>query len=283
MHLDLDLGVVGLVVGLLVGLIGMGGGALLTPPLALFFPVASLATISSDLVASLVMLVMMPVGAVMHLRCRTVNWRLVRWMTVGAAPAAFAGAMVIGTIGHVPGVRAGLKLASGIALCASVGMTLLRQVLDRRASRRGDHANRALVVYPLRTVAIGVIGGFATGVTAVGGGPLDIALLLIAYPRRLRPVELAGTCFVQAIPLLATATAGHLLYGGVHLSAATSLLLGALPGVYLGARLSTQGPAAVIRPVSVAVLLALGLALLKVPAPPMVGAAVAGLVTMVFL
>jgi uncharacterized protein len=278
MHLDLS--VAGLLVGLLVGLIGMGGGALLTPLLVLFFQVVPLAAISSDLITSLVM---MPVGAAVHLRCRTVNWQLVRWLTVGAVPAAFAGAMVIGTIGHAPGVQAGLKLAIGIALCTSVGLTLLRQVLDRRASQRGEHADRALVVYPLRTVMIGVIGGFAVGMTSIGGGSLVIALLLIAYPRQLHPAELAGTCLVQAVPLVATATVGHLLYGEVHLAAATSILLGALPGVYLGARLSTRGPSAVIRPVIVAVLLASGLALLKVPTPLMIGAAVAGGVTMVLL
>jgi uncharacterized protein len=278
--MHLDLAVAGLLVGLLVGLIGMGGGALLTPLLVLFFQIAPLAAISSDLITSLVM---MPVGAAVHLHGRTVNWRLVRWLTVGAVPAAFTGAMIIGTIGHAPGVQAGLKLVIGIALCASVGMTLLRQVLDHRASRRGDHADRPLVVYPLRTVAIGVIGGFAVGMTSVGGGSLVIALLLIAYPRRLRPAELAGTCLVQAIPLVATATIGHLLYGEVHLTAATSLLLGALPGVYLGARLSTRGPAAVIRPLIVAVLLGSGLALLKVPTPLMIVAAVTGLVTMVLL
>jgi uncharacterized membrane protein YfcA len=279
--MHLDLAVAGLLVGLLVGLIGMGGGALLTPLLVLFFQVAPLAAISNDLITSLVM---MPVGAAVHLRCRTVNWRLVRWLTVGSLPAAFAGAAIIGTIGHAPGVQAGLKLAIGIALCASVAMTLLRQVLDRRASLRGDHDDhRPLVVHPLRTVAIGVVGGFAVGMTSVGGGSLVIALLLIAYPRQLRPAQLAGTCLVQAIPLVATALVGHMFYGEVHLAAATSLLVGALPGVYLGARLSTRGPAAVIRPVIVAVLLGSGLALLKAPTLLVIGAAAAGLVTMVLL
>jgi uncharacterized protein len=280
MRFDLDLAAAGLVVGLLVGLIGMGGGALLTPLLVLLFRVAPLAAISSDLITSLVM---MPVGAVVHLRCRTVNWQLIRWLTVGSVPAAFAGAVIIGTIGHAPGVQADLTLAIGIALCTSVGMTLVRQVLDRRASRRGGHDSRPLIVHPLRTVAIGVIGGFAVGMTSVGGGSLVIALLLITYPGQLRPAQLAGTGLVQAIPLVATATVGHLLYGDVHLAAATSLLLGALPGVYLGARLSTRGPAAVIRPLIVAVLLASGLALLKVPTPLMISAAVAGLVTTVLL
>ncbi|MGH3548607.1 MAG: sulfite exporter TauE/SafE family protein [Pseudonocardiaceae bacterium] len=277
--MHLDLAVAGLVVGFLVGLTGMGGGALLTPLLVLFFRVAPLAAISSDLLTSLVM---KPVGAAVHLRHRTVNWPLVCWLTMGSVPAAFAGAAIIGSIGHAPGMQDDLKPAIGIALCLSVGMTMLRQVLDRRARRRGDHDDRPPMIRPLRTVAIGVIGGLAVGMTSVGAGSLIIALLLIAYPQ-LRPAHLVGTDIVQAIPLVATATVGHLLYGDVHLALTTSLLLGALPGVYLGARLSAQGPATVIRPVIAAVLLASALALLKVATPLVIGGAVAGLITMVLL
>ena len=277
MHLDLV--VVGLVVGLLVGLTGMGGGALLTPLLVLFFQVAPLAAISSDLLASLVM---KPVGAAVHLRYRSVNWRLVRWLTVGSVPAAFAGAVIVGSIGHAPAMQADLKLAIGGALCASIGMTLLRQLLDRRANHRGEHKEGPPLIRPLRTVVIGVISGLAVGMTSVGAGSLIIASLLVVYPQ-LRPAQLVGTDMVQAIPLVAAATVGHLLYGDVHLAVTISLLLGALPGVYLGARLSARGPAALIRPVIPAVLLASALALLKVPTPMLIGAAVAGLVMMVLL
>ncbi|MGH3828865.1 MAG: sulfite exporter TauE/SafE family protein [Pseudonocardiaceae bacterium] len=268
----------GLTVGFLVGLIGMGGGAVLTPLLVLLFRVSPLAAISSDLLTSLVM---MPVGAAVHLRHGTVNWRLVRWLAVGSVPAAVAGSVLIGSIGHVPGVQADLRLAIGIALCTSVAMTLLRQVLDRQST--GEHDHEPLIVHPLRTAAIGVVGGFAVGMTSVGGGSLIIGLLLIAYPRKLRAVTLAGTGIVQAIPLVAAATVGHLLYGDVHLAVIISLLIGALPGVYLGARLSTRGPSAVIRPLIVAVLLASGLTLLEVPTALVLVAAVAGLATTFFL
>ncbi|MGH3825953.1 MAG: sulfite exporter TauE/SafE family protein, partial [Pseudonocardiaceae bacterium] len=216
--------VVGLTVGFLVGLMGMGGGAVLTPLLVLSFRFSPLVAISSDLLTSLVM---MPVGAAVHLRHGTVNWWLVRWLVLGSVPAAVAGSVLIGSIGHAPGVQADLRLAIGVALCASVVMTLLRQLLDRRST--GEHDNKPLVVRPLRTVAIGVVGGFAVGMTSVGGGSLISALLLIAYPR----VTLASTVIVQAIPLVAAATVGHLLYGEVHLAVVSSLLVGALPGVYL--------------------------------------------------
>jgi uncharacterized membrane protein YfcA len=285
MHVDPALSVAGLVVGLLVGLTGMGGGALLTPLLVLFFRVSPLAAVSSDLLTSLVM---KPVGGAVHLRHRTVNWALVGWLTLGSVPAGFAGAVLIGAIGHAAGVEDNLKLIIGVALCASVAMTVLRQVLDLRTRLRenrdgiADGPDRPLVVRPLRTVTIGVIGGLAVGMTSVGAGSLIIALLLIAYPR-LRPAQLVGTDIVQAVPLVAAATIGHLIFGDVQFGLTASLLLGALPGVYLGARLSAQGPAAFIRPVIAAVLLASALALLKVQTPLVVAGAAAGLLTMVLL
>jgi hypothetical protein len=284
-HIDFSLSVAGLLVGLLVGLTGMGGGALLTPLLVLFFRVTPLAAISSDLLTSLVM---KPVGGAVHLRHRTVNWRLVGLLTLGSMPAAFAGAMLIGSIGHRAGVQDNLKMIIGVALCAAVALMVLRQLLDRRARRREADARvpegpvPPLVIRPLRTLAIGVLGGFAVGMTSVGAGSVIIALLLMAYPT-LRPAQLVGTDIVQAIPLVAAATAGHLLFGDVQFGLTTALLVGALPGVYLGARLSAQGPAAVIRPVVVGVLLASALALLKVSTPVIIAGAVAGLVAMALL
>ena len=286
MHVNLSLSVAGLLVGLLVGLTGMGGGALLTPLLVLFFRVEPLAAISSDLFTSLVM---KPVGGAVHLRHRTVHWRLVGWLCVGSVPSAFAGAVLIGAIGHAAGVQNNLKLIIGIALCASIALMIVRQLMDRRARRRDAaaagipaDADRPLVVRPLRTVVIGVVGGFAVGMTSVGAGSVIIALLLLAYPT-LRPAKLVGTDIVQAIPLVAAATLGHLLFGDVQFALTASLLLGALPGVYLGARLSAQGPAAVIRPVITAVLLASALALLKVSTPVIIAGAAAGLLVMVAL
>lgn len=283
MNVDLSLSLAGLLVGLLVGLTGMGGGALLTPILVLVFRISPLTAISSDLLTSLVM---KPVGGAVHLRHGTVNWRLVGWLTAGSVPAGFAGAVTIGSIAHEAGVQNSLKIIIGIALCAAVALTVLRQVLDRRIRRRDAAAGGApdgpIDVRPLRTMGIGVIGGFAVGMTSVGAGSLIIAMLLMAYPR-LRPAQLVGTDIVQAIPLVAAATIGHLIFGDVQFALTGALLLGALPGVYLGAKLSAQGPAAVIRPIITAVLCASALALLKAGSVIVVLAAVAALVVMVAL
>jgi uncharacterized protein len=287
MHINFSLSVAGLVVGLLVGLTGMGGGALLTPILVLFFRVLPLAAISSDLLTSLVM---KPVGAAVHLRRRTVNWPLVRWLTAGAVPAGFGGAVFIGAVGHSHTAQHVVKLAIGVALLLSLAATVARQLLDRRARRLkagqaggADGADGArIVVRPALTVAIGVVGGFAVGVTSVGAGSLIIALLLIVYPR-LRPAQLVGTDMVMAIPLVASATIGHLIFGDVRLALTISLLIGALPGTYIGARLSAQGPSSVIRPVIGAVLVASALALFSVATPVVIAAAVAAAVLLVSL
>lgn len=255
-HLDLYLAVAGALVGLLVGLTGMGGGALLTPLLVLFFGVAPLAAISSDLVTSLVM---KPFGAMVHLRRRTVQTGLLSWLALGSVPAAFAGSALVGSIGRSARVQADLKLAIGVALLLSLSCTMVRTVIDRRPDRH----DAEFTVRPGRTVLIGVIGGFAVGMTSVGAGSLIIALLLLAYPR-LSPARLVGTDIVQAIPLVASAALGHLLFGEVKLSVTASLLIGAIPAVYLGARLSSQAPSSVTRPIIAGVLTASALALLKV-------------------
>lgn len=275
---DPTLALAGLLVGFLVGLTGMGGGALLTPLLVLAFKVNPLTAISSDLLTSLVM---KPVGAAVHARRRTVHWRLTGWLVLGAVPAGFAGAVIIGMIGKGVGVEDRLKLLIGVALCASVATTLFRLVMDRRNG--GADADAPVEVKPVRTVLIGVVGGLAVGMTSVGAGSLIIAMLLLAYPQ-LHPSRLVGTDIVQAIPLVGAATVGHLIFGDVAFGLAAALLLGAVPGVWMGARLSSAGSGRLVKPVVTAVLLASALALLGVgQAGVLAGTAAALVVTFALL
>lgn len=274
MALDLPLVLTGALVGGLVGLTGMGGGALLTPILVLVFGVPPLAAVSSDLVTSLVM---KPFGAAVHWRHRTVDVRLLGWLALGSVPAAFLGSVVIGTLGHgghADEVSASLKILIAVALLGSIAATVWR---TWRTLPAADDAPPA--VRPARTVLIGVIGGLAVGLTSVGAGSLVIAMLLIAYPT-LTPRRLVGTDIVQAIPLVAAAALGHLLFGDVHFGLTASLVLGAVPAVLLGARLSAVARTGIVRPIITAVLGASALALLGVPTVGIVGGglAAAGLV-----
>ena len=261
MHVDPYVAAAGLLVGFTVGLTGMGGGALMTPLLVLVFKVQPLAAVSSDLVAAVIM---KPVGGGVHLRRGTVNFALVRWLMVGSVPAAFAGVLVLRQLGDGAVVQGHIKQVLGVALLLAASSIAAKALLQaRRAAHGTASAVRAFQLRPLPTVVIGVVGGLVVGMTSVGSGSLMIVMLLLLYPM-LRSSELVGTDLVQAIPLVASAAAGHLLFGDFQVGLTASLLVGSIPGVYLGARLSSRANDAVIRPALVLVLVGSGLKLLGV-------------------
>ncbi len=245
MHISLAVAVAGLIVGFTVGLTGMGGGALMTPILVLLFKVQPLAAVSSDLVAAVIM---KPVGGGVHLRRGTVNFALVRWLMVGSVPAAFAGVLVLRHLGDGAVVQTRIKEALGAALLLAAISIAAKGVLQARTTRRAVQAagqgqgrpqpQRPFQIRPLPTMAIGVLGGLVVGMTSVGSGSLMIVLLLLLYPM-LSSAELVGTDLVQAIPLVGSAAFGHILFGDFRLSLTASLLVGSIPGVYLGARTVT--------------------------------------------
>jgi uncharacterized membrane protein YfcA len=261
--LDLDVwkAVAGAIVGFTVGLTGMGGGALMTPLLVLAFHVDPGTAVSSDLLASLVM---KPVGATVHLRRGNIHWDLARWLIVGSVPAAFAGVFVLNALGSGEDLSDRIKTLLGWALVVAALSMVGRAVLSVRARRRGAEVatDRDLVtVKRVATVLVGVAGGFIVGMTSVGSGSLMMVMLLLLYPA-LSAKELVGTDLVQAIPLIASATLSHLVFGHVDAELTGTLLLGSIPGVYLGAHVSSKAPDAVIRPALVIVLLASSLKLL---------------------
>ena len=257
MQLDLAISLAGLLVGFTVGLTGMGGGALMTPIMVLFFKVSPLAAVSSDLVVSLIM---KPVGGGVHLKRGTVRKDIALWLCVGSVPSAFAGVLILNALGS-HNVDDLLKRALGLALLASAGSILLRRMIDKRRAE-GYEPRPAVLNRPV-TIAVGVVGGLVVGLTSVGSGSLIIVMLLFLYPG-LKSNELVGTDLVQAIPLVGAAAFGHMLFGDVRLALTASLLLGALPGVYIGARLSAHAPDKVVRPALFAVLLTSGLKLVQV-------------------
>lgn len=276
MTFDAHLAAAGALVGFLVGLTGMGGGALLTPLLVLVFGVPPLAAVSSDLVTSLVM---KPFAGAVHLRRGTVHLRLFGWLAVGSVPAAFLAAAAIGRAATGPAgadLAATLKTVIACALLASVAAMIGRPLLDRArsgpAQQGAAEPEGPVPVRRVRTVLIGVVGGVAVGLTSVGAGSLVIALLLFAYPG-LRARSLVGTDIVQAIPLVGAAALGHLLYGDVHFALTASLLVGAIPGALVGARLSAGAPDALVRPAMSAVLAASALALLGASTPALLAGA----------
>jgi len=260
MHFDPLIALGGLLVGFTVGLTGMGGGALMTPMLVLLFHVNPLAAVSSDIVASVVM---KPIGGSVHLRRGTVHRGIVGWLMLGSIPSAFAGVLLLKTLGSGTNLDHKLKIMLGGALLvAATAMTAKLLLQARRHTASVGPEEISVRVLP--TIAVGAAGGLIVGLTSVGSGSLMIVLLLALYPR-LRTSSLVGTDLVQAVPLVASAALGHLLFGDFQLGLTASLLVGCVPGVYAGARLSSRAPDHAIRPVLVAVLVASALKLLGAP------------------
>jgi uncharacterized membrane protein YfcA len=268
MNIDPLLAIVSFGIGIVVGLTGMGGGALMTPALVLFFNVPPLAAVSSDLVASAIM---KPVGSVVHLRRGTVHLGLVKWLCVGSIPGAFSGVLIAKSLGRGEQVQEILRIALGIALLLAAAGLIVRAYirLVERARRRDGRAKPlpqgppSVHLRPLPTMALGAIGGIVVGLTSVGSGSLIIIALMTLYPT-LTANELVGTDLVQAVPLVAAAALGHLFFGDFKLDLTTSLLLGCIPGVWIGAHLSSRAPGGLVRRALAFVLLASALKLLNV-------------------
>jgi uncharacterized protein len=243
------------VVGLLVGLTGAGGGALMTPMLILLFGVKPSSAISSDLVAAVVM---RPVGAVVHLRKGTVNLRLVAWMVLGSVPMAFFGAYLLHRLGYGAAEQQNVEVALGAALLTGAAAMVFRYILDRRSGTQRTGAVGQVAIRPLATVLIGMAGGLIVGMTSVGSGSLMIVLLLFLYPL-LSAGQLVGTDLTQAVPLTAAAALGALVFGHIEFAVTASIVLGSVPAVLIGSFLSSRAPDRFIRPAITFVIFASGL------------------------
>jgi uncharacterized protein len=242
------------VVGLLVGLTGAGGGALMTPMLILLFAVKPAAAISSDLVAAVVM---RPVGAVVHLRKGTVNLRLVGLMTLGSVPMAFLGAWLLHLLGRTSSSQREVEILLGAALLAGAAAMVVRSVMDRRSGPRTGKVAEVRI-RPVPTVLIGMVGGLIVGMTSVGSGSLMIVLLLFTYPL-LSAGQLVGTDLAQAVPLTGAAALGALAFGHVEFGVTASIIAGSVPAVLIGSLLSSRAPDRYIRPAITFVIFASGL------------------------
>lgn len=274
MHLDLYKTLAGLIIGFVIGLTGMGGGALMTPVLVLMFGVNPGAAVSADVVTSLVL---KPFGGSVHVRRKTVNWRLVRWLALGSIPCAFLGAYlldeVIGTSNE-----GRIKEILGWVLIVAAGAILAKLVLQaRRHEAPVTEMMAPRLVRPVPTLLVGAFGGLVVGMTSVGSGSIIIVMLMVMYPK-LSSKEMVGTDLVQAVPLVGAAALGHYLFGTLDMSIIGSVLLGAIPAVVLGAHFSSKGADRYIRPVLVAVLVISALGLLGVSNGWLLTAAIAAVV-----
>ena len=265
--------VVSLGVGIVVGLTGMGGGALMTPAL-IFLGVNPAAAVANDLVAASVN---KTVGAGVHWRHGSPNLRLAGLLMVGSIPFALAGGFIVKAIGDEQAKTEFLTTAIGYALLLAASSYALRMYLQLRYVTGGNVVSENDPrVRALPTIVVGAIGGILVGITSVGSGSLIMVALLLLYPT-LSAVRLVGTDLVQAVPLVLAAAIGHVVTEGITWEVLIPLVLGGTPGTYLGARMSRWVSQSVIRRGIVMVLTLTGLKMLGVP-PVWVGILGAGMV-----
>ena len=255
MHLDPWIVLGSAVVGMLVGMTGAGGGALMTPMLILLFSVKPSTAISSDLVAAVLM---RPFGAAVHLKKGTVNLRMVGWMVAGSVPMAFLGAYLLHLMGDSRSAQTNIERALGSALLVGAAAMLLRLYLDRRHGHDRVGVVHAIEVHPIPTVGIGMLGGVIVGLTSVGSGSLMIVLLLFLYPA-LGANQLVGTDLTQAVPLTLAAALGALAFGHVAVPVTASIVIGSVPAVLVGSFISSRAPDRIVRPIITFVIFASGL------------------------
>lgn len=259
-------------VGIVIGLTGMGGGALMTPAL-IFLGVPPTTAVANDLVAASVN---KTVGAAVHWKSGSPNLQLVKWLLIGSIPFAFAGAFIIRAFGEDAAQQSFLKLAIGVTLVITATTYVARMYLELARGIQDDPEAPDPAVRPLPTLLVGAIGGLLVGITSVGSGSLIMVCLVLLYPA-LNAKRLVGTDLVQAIPLVFAASVSHVLVSGIDWSVLIPLILGGSPGTYLGAKLSGVVPQSVTRRGIAIVLTLTGLAMLGVN-PVWVGIIGAGLV-----
>lgn len=261
MAIDLPMVLASGVVGVLVGLSGAGGGALMTPMLVLVFSLKASSAIPSDLVAAVVM---RPVGAAVHFGKKTINPKLVAWLALGSVPAALFGSYLLHLLGSSTRAESDIERLLGGALLLGAAAMVLRRLLDKKKGEERNQSASEVTLRPVLTVAIGALGGLLVGLTSVGAGSLMMVLLLFCYPR-LGARELVGTDLAQAVPLTLAAAAGALAFNSVAFSVTASLIAGSVPGVLAGSLLSSRAPDGLLRPLITLVIGASGLKYLGAP------------------
>ncbi len=264
MVIDPLLSLGGLFAGVVVGLTGLGGAAIVTPMLLLLFNIPAPVAVSTDLVSAAVM---KPVGGGVHIARRTPHYQVVLALSLGSVPGVLLGTWLFSQIAEMESGEDTLKRIIGVVLLVAVVVSLIRMRLRRFQEA---HAGESLNFSTGRLVASGVVGlvvGILVGLTSVGSGTLIAASLLIIFPAML-PSRLVGTDLVQAIPMLIVGALAHMSLGEVDWKVVVSLLLGQVPGVFIGARVSSRYNGQELRWLLLVLVACGGLALLGLPKGP---------------
>jgi uncharacterized membrane protein YfcA len=250
----------GLLIGMLVGMTGMGGGSLMTPMLVILFGFKPALAIGTDIAHGAIF---KTVGALQHRRMGNVRAQLAGWMFLGSAPMSLVGVWFATWLErhYGQGVESTMGRVLGMALLFGCVGLVAKNLIHSKTAPADDFA-----LNPrdrIAAVVIGLIGGFVVGLTSVGSGVFFGLTLLVVFP--LKAHKVVGTDIFHAAALLYVAGSGHFLAGNVDMSTAGFLLLGSVPGVLVGGRLSLAVPERPLRFVLAGVLGLSGLKLIDVP------------------
>lgn len=249
----------GFFVGIVVGITGMGGGALMTPALIFLGVGHTSAIVTADLTAAAVY---KTGGALVHSRHGEPHFKLATWLIVGSVPMAFLGPHLVDWFVDPEDVEDLLKLCIGFALLLAASTYAIRLWIQLVRVRKGTHTAEGEVrIRPIPTLLTGALGGLLVGVTSVGSGSVIMVILLILYPA-LGALKLVGTDLVQAVPLVLAAAISNIWVHGLEWDLTLPLILGSVPGTLIGARFAAKVPQSIIRRGIVIVLTMSGVALL---------------------
>jgi len=244
----------GFVVGAIVGVTGVGGGSLMTPLLVIIFGIHPATAVGTDLLYAAIT---KAGGTVVHGKKGHIDWAITSRLALGSIPAA---AITIWVLSRLPD---GSKTL-GTLISSGLGFALLLTALALLFGRRlRDYAERTKDSYLRRcclgklTVVVGAILGVLVTISSVGAGALGVAALFFLYPK-LSPVKIVGSDVAHAVPLTLVAGLGHWMIGGVDWSLLGSLLLGSLPGIWLGSQISAKLPEHVLRRLLASMLILIG-------------------------
>jgi uncharacterized membrane protein YfcA len=263
----------GLGVGLLVGATGMGGGSLMTPLLILLFGINPVVAVGTDLAYGAVT---KTVGGWRHLRAGTVQLGLVGWLAAGSCPGALIGVWLLERLRDVFGDDFDTFMLVSIAgALLLIGALILWRALSTAAYAERERPDfRIETRHKVAAVVLGAFVGFVLGITSAGSGTLISIGLIVGF--RLTPRRVVGTDVVHAAVLLWVAALAHLVSGNIDFGLMGTILIGSLPGVWIGTALAVRLPERGLRPALGIVLLTSGLALIgkagvDVPAAALVG------------
>ena len=251
--MDLLNPVAGFLVGTLVGFTGVGGGALMTPLLVFFFGVAPQTAIGTDLLFAAIT---KGFGSWVHGARGSIDWLVLRRLAMGSLPAALLTLVALHYFPQDKSVQALLLPALGVALALTSLAMLFQPKLHRLGQRlRTSSPTSFKGAQPGLTVVAGALLGFLVTLTSVGAGALGVVMLVYLYPYRLTPAKLVGTDIAHAVPLTVVAGLGHWGLGNVDFGLLGALLVGSIPGIILGSRLSIKVNSVYVRN-AIAVMLA---------------------------